>query len=225
MPRPTNDINCPNAFNKNLSPSATSGDTNPAQRRVIARNPIRFEFHLSFLFLMRLTSLLSFFLLAALALAGCFPTKSTTTPKPRKKTSVSSTEGIRFRYSIVDDAAQFVGVPYQYAGRDPKTGFDCSGFTHYVLDRHGIEVSPASSAQGKEGEKIDIEDVLPGDLIFFGLDGKISHVGMVYQRTKTGIECVHSTTSRGVVIENIETSTYWKPRIMFARDVIGQHKK
>jgi hypothetical protein len=35
---------------------------------------------------------------------------------------------------------------------------------------------------------------------------------------------VHSTSSRGVVVENISTSKYWKPKILFARDVITGQK-
>ena len=43
---------------------------------------------------------------------------------------------------------------------------------------------------------------------------------MVVKNTEEGIFCVHSTCSRGIMVENISTSKYWKPKIMFARDVI-----
>jgi cell wall-associated NlpC family hydrolase len=158
--------------------------------------------------------------LIALLLTGCFTTKST--PKRPSTSSNSSTPSMRFRYGVVDDAEKFLGSPYLYAGRDPKTGFDCSGFTSYVLGRNNVKVSPASAAQSKEGKAIDLDKVLPGDLVFFSQDGsKVSHVALVVSRGKDGIVCIHSTTSRGVIMENISTSSYWKTKILFARDVIG----
>ncbi len=158
--------------------------------------------------------------LIALLLTGCFTTKSPTR-RPSSTTS-SSTPSMRFRYGVVDDAEKFLGSPYLYAGRDPKTGFDCSGFTSYVLGRNNVKVSPASAAQSKEGKAIDLNKVLPGDLVFFSQDGsKVSHVAMVVSRGKNGIVCIHSTTSRGVIMENVSISSYWKTKILFARDVIG----
>ncbi len=171
----------------------------------------------------------AFFLITMMVISSCglFSPEKTPTkpPKTTKKpsTSTTSTAGMRFRYGVVDDAEQFKGSPYKYAGRDPKTGFDCSGFTSYVLARHNVKVSPASSMQSKEGKSVSLDKVLPGDLVFFAQDGKtVSHVAMVVERGKNGITCIHSTTSRGVIIENISTSSYWKTKILFARDVIGR---
>jgi cell wall-associated NlpC family hydrolase len=155
---------------------------------------------------------------------GCFLKPAETPPSKKKNypSDATSTSSIRFRYGVVDDAEKFIGSTYQYAGRDPKTGFDCSGFTSFVLARHNVKVSPASSAQSKEGRPVELDKVLPGDLVFFAQDGKtVSHVAMVVTRGKDGIVCVHSTTSRGVIKENISQSSYWKTKILFARDVIG----
>ncbi len=162
----------------------------------------------------------------ALLLPSCFllkPTETRERERPEYPSNSSSSSSIRFRYNVVDDAEQYVGSPYTYAGRDPKTGFDCSGFTSYVLAKHNVKVSPASSMQSKEGKPVDLDKVLPGDLVFFGQDGStVSHVALVVSRGKDGIVCVHSTTSRGVIVENISTSSYWKTRILFARNVIDK---
>lgn len=156
-------------------------------------------------------------LLLLLSISACSLFKGST---PTSRTPTSSS--MQLRRNIVGYAQKFVGAPYQYAGTSPKTGFDCSGFTSFVLKEFRIPVSPASARQATEGIKVPLETVLPGDLVFFSQDGnRISHVAMVVERTKTGIVCVHSTTSRGVITENITTSTYWKPRIQYARDVIG----
>ncbi len=124
------------------------------------------------------------------------------------------------RRSVVDYAKTLVGSPYKYAGTSPN-GFDCSGFTSYVLKEFRVKASNSSSAQAKEGKSVSLEKVKPGDLVFFSDNGRINHVAMVVKREKNGdLTCVHSTTSRGVVVENVSKSTYWKPRIMFARDLI-----
>ncbi len=86
-----------------------------------------------------------------------------------------------------------------------------------------MRVSPASAAQSKEGKQVNLSAVQPGDLIIFGKNkNDIQHVAMVVERNGSGIVVVHSTTSRGVIKENISTSAYWKPLILFARDVISK---
>jgi cell wall-associated NlpC family hydrolase len=155
-------------------------------------------------------------LFAATFFAACSAFK-TATPKSGE----ASTSAMQLRNKITDYAQRYVGSGYKYAGTSPSTGFDCSGFTSYVLKEFKVKVSPASSVQATEGRPIALERVLPGDLIFFGESSKkISHVALVLKRSKDGIVCVHSTTSRGVIVENVSTSTYWKPKILFARDVI-----
>jgi|1048.fasta_scaffold09278_3 hypothetical protein len=137
-------------------------------------------------------------------------------------TNTSGTKShMRFRYSIVDEAERYLKTPYKYAGRSPQTGFDCSGFTQYVLQQKDITISPASYLQSQDGIEIPLDQVKPGDLIFFGENNKVSHVAMVYERSTQGIICIHSTTSKGVMKDNISTSSYWKPKILFARDVIS----
>ncbi|MCC6411730.1 MAG: C40 family peptidase [Saprospiraceae bacterium] len=130
-------------------------------------------------------------------------------------------EIMQLREQVTGWAQTFTGLRYRYAGQSPKTGFDCSGFTRYILKEFNINVSSSSSTQSRQGKRISLNDVLPGDLVFFGGKGYIQHVALVVENTAEGIICVHSTCSRGIVVENISTSRYWKPRILFARDVIS----
>ena len=123
------------------------------------------------------------------------------------------------RYKISDYSRKFVGSKYKYAGKTPK-GFDCSGFTRYVMSNFNVPLSGSSSAQAKQGKKIPVTKVKAGDLIFFGKRGKVTHVGLVLDNTKEGISVVHSTTSSGVIVQNVTKSKYWKPKILFARDVL-----
>lgn len=129
-------------------------------------------------------------------------------------------EVMEIRQVVSGYAQNFVGVPYRRAGTSPRIGFDCSGFTSYILKEFELKASPSSSRQSTEGERISLEEVLPGDLVFFGRGKYVQHVAMVVEKTDAGIFCVHSTCTRGVVVENISTSKYWKPKILFARDII-----
>ncbi len=140
--------------------------------------------------------------------------------RPRRLTR---TEMAEMRCDLTGYAQNFVGLRYRYAGTSPRTGFDCSGFTSYIMKEFDVKVSSSSAMQSRQGVKIDLKDVQPGDLVFFSRNkGRtIQHVAMVVERTAEGIICVHSTNTRGVVVENISTSKYWRPRILFARDVLS----
>ncbi|MDR1920449.1 MAG: C40 family peptidase [Candidatus Adiutrix sp.] len=76
-------------------------------------------------------------------------------------------------------AGRYIGAPYQYGGRSPR-GFDCSGLTFYVYERHGIKLPPSSATQAKYGRRVKKRDLSPGDLVFFRNSprGQIGHVGI-----------------------------------------------
>lgn len=122
--------------------------------------------------------------------------------------------------AIAGFARKFVGSTYKYGGKDPK-GFDCSGFTHFVMKQFDIQISPNSGMQSQEGRSVKLKDVQPGDLVFFekGNPPRVFHVSLVLENTEEGIIVVHSTTSRGVIVENISRSTYWSPMLASARRV------
>lgn len=132
----------------------------------------------------------------------------------------SDSRVMQFREWVSGYAQNFTGIRYKYAGRSPQTGFDCSGFTSFCMKEFDISVSASSSTQSQQGERISLDEVLPGDLVFFGKGSHIQHVAMVVECSAEGIICVHSTCTRGVIVENINTSKYWAPKILFARDVI-----
>jgi cell wall-associated NlpC family hydrolase len=150
---------------------------------------------------------------------------STSSCNTIKKTEKSGTptlnSAVQLRKNVIQYAQKYVGSPYKYGGESPS-GFDCSGFTSYVLKKYGVKLSPASAEQAKQGVKIPLDRARQGDLLFFGDASRIQHVALIVEHKKEGIICVHSTTSRGVIIENVTTSSYWKPKILYARDVISK---
>jgi cell wall-associated NlpC family hydrolase len=81
---------------------------------------------------------------------------------------------------IADFALQFVGYPYVWAGNTPA-GFDCSGFTQYViLNTLGIDIGHGTAGQMNYGWWVDAGNLHPGDLVYFaGTFGDgISHTGV-----------------------------------------------
>jgi cell wall-associated NlpC family hydrolase len=136
----------------------------------------------------------------------------------QKSPDVNNTSYLRNQ--IEDYAKKQIGVKYKYAGKNPR-GFDCSGFTSYVFQEFDVALSASSKLQAKQGKSVNLKWVKKGDLLFFGTSGKISHVALVVDNKDAGIYVIHSTSSRGVIVENVSKSTYWKKRIMFAKNVIG----
>lgn len=94
--------------------------------------------------------------------------------------TVTANKPTRSGQFIVDFALQYVGYPYVWAGNSPA-GFDCSGFTQYViLNTVGLNIGHASGGQMGYGAWVDAGDLQAGDLVFFaGTYGSgISHTGV-----------------------------------------------
>jgi len=138
-----------------------------------------------------------------------------------KKTTIERSSKNTLRKDIAKYAMTFKGIPYKYAGKTPRTGFDCSGFTSHVYKKFDIIVSPGSKYQAQMGRKMSPKYAKTGDLLFFGKRGKVTHVALVTKNSKEGIEVVHATSSKGIMVQNVTKSSYWKPKIMFARDIIN----
>lgn len=156
----------------------------------------------------------------AVAYSNCKTARKSGNTKPAPK---PATKEMTFRKDIVAYAAKYKGSKYTPAGKKPDTGFDCSGFTSYVFDHFDIDLSPAAREQVKQGKSKSVKDAQPGDLIFFRRSAKepIFHVSVVKSNDGKKLVVIHSTTSRGVVEEDVLNSTYWKQYIDSVRDVVS----
>ena len=104
-------------------------------------------------------------------------------------------------------ALQFQGYPYVWAGNTPA-GFDCSGFTQYVV-RHtlGLDIGHGTAGQLQHGRAVAWGAWQPGDLVFFAntFEPGISHVG-IYLGDGRMIHAENPAT--GVVISDITSGYY-----------------
>lgn len=76
-------------------------------------------------------------------------------------------------------AERFVGIPYRWGGDNVVEGMDCSGFVRAVYNLCGVNIPRTSSEQFRVGENVGRDDLMDGDLVFFGASAdQINHVGI-----------------------------------------------
>lgn len=123
-----------------------------------------------------------------------------------EKTQETVDKDALVRNKVAEYASQFIGGRYIYGGINPNTGVDCSGFTRYVLQHAaGVLLSHSSRAQAKEGTLINYQLARPGDLVFYGRNGRINHVALYVGDGKV----VHASTEKtGIIKTNV---MYRKP--------------
>ncbi len=110
-------------------------------------------------------------------------TKSNTSSSGRSVNSPAQSSAVPVSYDgtmgsrIISEAEKYIGTKYVYGGSSPS-GFDCSGFVMYTMNKVGIKVNRSSRDQYKNGVAVAKADLMPGDLVFFSKGGSISHVGI-----------------------------------------------
>lgn len=103
--------------------------------------------------------------------------------------------------AAIDRAKSQLGVPYAWGGgnangptrgvRDggvadahgdyKKIGFDCSGLMEYAFAGSGANVHRPAAAEAGQGPHVPLDQIQPGDMVFYagaGGNGHIHHVAM-----------------------------------------------
>lgn len=123
---------------------------------------------------------------------------------------------------IIDYAKNYLGRPYRSGAKGPRA-FDCSGFTSFVFKNFDISLSPSSRAQYTQGEQINLSEVRPGDLLFFGGrrgGSTVGHVGMAVEIKDNGtIKFIHAA-QRGICYDTYPDGGYYSKRFIGARRVL-----
>ena len=123
------------------------------------------------------------------------------------------------RQKLIDYGLTLQGIRYRYGGKKPETGFDCSGFVSYVAKESlGVKISASAAQMYETVEHIDESEREPGDLIFFCVGSRITHVG-IYLGLYTGEGKLHGERiflhaasdgpRTGVIVSSID-ERYWK---------------
>lgn len=83
--------------------------------------------------------------------------------------------------SAVQAAMSMQGTPYVLGGEDPGKAFDCSGLMQWAYSQVGKELPRTAAEQFAATQRINPDQLQPGDLIFFSgtTDAPgVTHVGM-----------------------------------------------
>jgi hypothetical protein len=165
----------------------------------------------------------SVFFLILITLMGCasqprYTSEPIETRKyqPLEEKSKEKIDPIRMSQII----ESFLGTPYKEGGSD-KSGTDCSGFVMKVYKEYaGFDLPHNSKKLFKLVRKVDKENLVYGDLVFFSDFGfSPSHVGLYIGEGRF----VHSTKEYGVIVSSLDEERYRKSYIG-ARRVIPQER-
>jgi len=119
--------------------------------------------------------------------------------------TVSGRAGLALRYAVKQ-----IGDNYVWGAAGPVR-WDCSGLTMRAFEQAGVRLPHSSRAQFNYGRSIARNNLLPGDLVFFGTP--ISHVGIYIGKGKM----VHAPRP-GARVQIVEFGNYFgKKRYVGAR--------
>ena len=139
-------------------------------------------------------------------------------PNPARS-SASDRMPSKLTDGVTRTALSLRGTRYRLGGESPKDGFDCSGFVHYVFEQNQLEVPRTVADQFQFGQKIEVEDVQKGDLLFFSTIGPgATHVGIALGADSIG-EFVHAPGAGGAVRVERFDAPYWRNKLVGVRRV------
>ncbi|MDF2568398.1 MAG: NlpC/P60 family protein [Sporomusa sp.] len=131
---------------------------------------------------------------------------------PKTSNTTSDTKGT----AIVKTAQKYMGVPYVWGGTTPD-GWDCSGYTQYVMKENGITIPRTAAEQFSTGTAVEKADLKVGDMVFFTTyKPGASHVGFYMGDGKF----IHASSAAKEVAINSLSEDYYTQRYIGARRYI-----
>lgn len=111
---------------------------------------------------------------------------------------------------VIGFAQEQLGDPYVWGGTGPD-GWDCSGLMQWAFGQAGVKLPRVSQDQQNVGEEVPLENVQPGDLLFWGRPAHHVAValggGKLLEAPRTGL--------------NVRIRSYTNGELTNARRVLG----
>ena len=82
--------------------------------------------------------------------------------------------------NLINTGKSLSGSKYVSGGHSPSSGFDCSGFLHYVYKQNGVDIPLNIYEMVKTGKEVSLSNARPGDIICSKGHGRSGlHVQMI----------------------------------------------
>ena len=123
--------------------------------------------------------------------------------------------------NMLMQSISLIGIPYRWGGNTPETGMDCSAFIRYVFKKSmGIHLPRTSAEISRLGKRIHIDQLEPGDLIFFNTKrGANTHLGMYIGDNK-----FIQAPRTGQNIQITELSGYYRNNFNGAKRIVQENE-
>lgn len=126
---------------------------------------------------------------------------------------------LRAAEQLTASALELIGIRYKWGGATPASGLDCSGLVQFVFQQvTGVTLPRSAKEMSRLGDKVSLQDLKPGDLVFFNTRRfAFSHVGIYLGDNRF----IHAPRrGREVEVATIDSS-YWQRHFSGARRLIG----
>lgn len=155
---------------------------------------------------------------AAAQVALSTATPQSTSALVNRESNIEQCSSIQFKFAMMLNAEveimrniplyrfieEWWGTRYRYGGTDKK-GIDCSSFASQLTQSiYGVTMARTAREQYRQCKRVNTDELLEGDLVFFNTRGGVSHVG-VYLMNRY---FVHSSVHGGVTISSLDDPYY-----------------
>ena len=111
-------------------------------------------------------------------------------------------------------ALGLIGNRYQFGGRNPDSGLDCSGMVSWIYEQvAGLRLPHSAARIASLSRPIQRDELAPGDLVFFNTSGSAhSHMGIYAGEGRF----IHAPSTRGKYVRTDTLDSGW-----FAQRISG----
>lgn len=139
--------------------------------------------------------------------------------KPARDVSLANMQASGVGREVVMYALGLLDVGYQFGGKNPEAGLDCSGMVRFIYkEAVGMDLPHNAAAIAKKSRPMDRDKLQAGDLVFFNTQGRaFSHMGIYLG----GDKFVHAPSTNGRIrVESLD-APYFAQRFQGGRTLLS----